>query len=215
MRLALELSAFNSLGGPHYRCRGEIAVLRGGRCADFGITLRDENDEPVAMAQLLAYPRWSEILEAFVARCVCKALDTRPVFARQVVRVVSLDVILAGETIRQFSATVPRGRLLVDGCPVLLPGGPACLQQEPLPLWQLIGLGLSFHAWGTVEVPGLPPVVDPRVRYHNGQTYCRLSDLPSEAQSLCERWLFGQPTPKVPDVEDAIFAQDMQRFLGA
>ena len=212
--LTLDLFAFDSVGGPLYRCRGEIHVSRGGRLADFDIALSDENDKQVAGAQLLGYPRWSESLTAFLARCLAKALQGRPTLACPVVRFVSLDVRLGTQLLAEHCVHLEGGQLFVDGCTVELPENLAGKPGEPQPLWQLMSWGLAYSQWGKVEVPATPGPIQARLYYHEGRMYCRTSDLPGEAQLACERWLFGQATPQVPDIPDAIFAEDLQRFLG-
>ena len=214
MQLNLEIGAFDSLAGPYHRCRGTITTLRGGRRADFEVILHDESGEPVARGQLLAYPRWSEELAAFVARCLAKALESRPKLACNPIRIATVEVRLADALLLETSIQLRGGRAFVEGCPIEAPTLAKVAPWEPPPLWQLAAWALAYREWATCEIAPLPALVEPPVYYHGGLTYCRLSDLPWEARRHCERWLFGQAVPEVPGVLDAIFASDMARYLG-
>lgn len=206
--LHLELNAFESLAGPFFRYKGTIECLRGGKRGDFRIALSDERGEPVAQGQLLSYPRWTESLEAFVARCLQSALQASPFLPRPALRVATLTVHLNRQCLQEYQAAWPQ-----DWVP---PGASAELAEEggyPT-AWELIQRRLAFLAWGSDETPSMPAAVEPRVYYAAGVEYCRLSDLPLDARLQCERWMWGLSMPRIAGVEDACYAADMARFLG-
>jgi len=207
--LHLELSAFESLAGPHYRYKGIIGNIRGGRQADYVVALRNGEDQVVATAQLLSYPRWAEPLTGFVARCIAQALLVEPQLARPVVRLASLNISLNRRHLREVHAGQHNGVLHSNGCELDAPAS-----DTPPTLWQLMQWSLAFDAWGTVQMPPIPAPLSPLVYYHDGVTYCRTSDLPGEARARIEGWLWGQTMPVIPDVPDACYQSDMERFLG-
>jgi hypothetical protein len=206
--LSLELSAFDSLAGPHHRCHGTVQAVRGGRKADFHVILYDENGDLIGQAQLLGYPRWSEPLIALVARCIAKVLEGAPSLSRSAFRYASLDIRLNREQVLEVGTQLRDGKAYCEGWPIEMP------TNEPAGPWQLLCWALAYVQWGTAEIPAIPAAVDPPVYYHDGTTYCRLGDLPDEARCFCGRWLWGQAVPTVPGVDDACFSLDMARFLG-
>jgi hypothetical protein len=204
--LSLEVSAFDSLAGPHYRYSGAIRTMRGGRRADFHVVLHDENDEVIGEAQLLGYPRWSEPLPALVARCIAKVLEGAPHLARPTIRHASLDIRLNNQLLHECSAQMRDGKPYADGWPMELP------EMPPSP-WEIMCWRLAYDEWGKSKIPPFPPAVKPPVYYFGGLTFCRLSDLSDEARSFCERWLWGHDRPTVPYIDDAVYEADMTRSL--
>jgi hypothetical protein len=207
--LHLELSAFESLAGPHYQYKGIIGNIRGGRQADYFVALKDEEDRVVASAQLLGYPRWAEPLTGFVARCIAQALQAEPQLARPVVRLATLNILLNRTHLREVHAGLHDGVPHSSGYQL-----DVTAVDTPPTLWQLVQWSLAFDAWGTVQMPPVPAPLAPPGYYHDGVTYCRTSDLPIEARVKIEGWLWGQTMPVIPGVQDACYQSDMERFLG-
>ena len=180
MQLHLEISAFNEIFGLRFRATGAIRALRGGRTSDYAIELFDTQGRPFASAQLLEYARLAESYEALVARCLHLALTVAKPQEPIRYRLATLGVRLGSEFMFELHSRPSRPSRDDDGVNRL-----EHLHDENVGrLWQGIAWEAASYAFGAIDIPQLPPFLEPPVRYHAGISYCRLSDLPADARRL-------------------------------
>lgn len=147
--LNLELNAFESIAGPHYRNYGAIGNIGGARLSHYEIVLDQGDGTLVGQAQLLCYARWSEPVTGLVARCLARALF-EPRLARPLFRLATLHIALNSRPLKQLHARIEGGKLDADGYVVEVPAS-----ELPPPLWRVVQWSCAMDAWGTVDTPPL------------------------------------------------------------
>lgn len=184
----------------------EIHRISGTRLADYWIEAMDAFGVPLDDGVLHDYPRWTEPLSAFAARC-CSALSGG-------VGVLSHPV----ET-GLHSVTILRGRRLLAQVHSTVSPDRSLLrmhsQDIKLPasnhrLWETM---LAFEAF---QLPALPPPPAPlRLPLHRtGATvYSRLADLPLEAREAFTDWRRGRPVGTVTLHPSMASPTEIARFL--
>jgi hypothetical protein len=146
---------------------------------------------------LAAIPRWSEPVLGFVARCLA-SVD----FASDLIRVqqfasATLSVVDARRGMRKIGEATAR------------PGG----SEDQLNPWQLVRDACLVDTYGCNVLPPTPTPLEPPVRLHESVPYCRLSDLPEDA-NFAANWVFKRAERlRVGNLTDAVTPQQMHAFL--
>jgi hypothetical protein len=193
----------------------EVHRLSGQRLADYWVQALDPFGHPLREGTLRSYPRWTEPLTGFAARCVA-GLPTLP--GRWNAGAASGALVVAIErgirTLREVRARfdAERGELTMGATRVTLPVAPTALC-----LWKAMLVQDGFDA---LELPPLPaPLRLPLYATTGdaGAMYCRTSDLPGEARAAYGSWRRCLPHHRAPaasvDVPDAADPAEVARFL--
>jgi hypothetical protein len=208
--LELKLFCFREISGPHYRLRGTITALSGGRFVTYVAELFDHHGQLFARGLLRDHPRWSEPLTAIVARCLDAALAGLDLARWFDYERATLGVSLHGQVlINDLNCSRELEQVLGDDSQPKLFDSPT-----PPNVWEVVRLACAADAWGEPYVPRMPEPLQPAVYQHEGVRYCRSSELPDEAQWALDRCAFGQHRPLVAGVPDAVFESEMNHFLG-
>ena len=208
--LEMKLFCFEGIQGPHYRLRGTIAVVTGGRLVTYATELFDHKGELFAQGTLRKHPRWSERLEGVVARCIATALEDRVPPRWFNYEHLTLSVEVNGYlTICDLNCGGEVDLALDRQCrPALFDG------TKPPNVWEVVGLACASIAWDELRVPEMPEPIQVAVHERDGVRYCLSRDLPDEARTIFERYAFGQIRPEIDGAPDAVFEADMDHFLG-
>lgn len=183
----------------------------GGRWANFRVELRESDGVPPGLLRigvLQCYPRWTEPLEALVARCINQALQSHPERQYFPFRLITVRTTFHDAVVSEVAVTHAEGRLFVGAFEIESPSS------SPLPgPWGCATLRLAYEVWGTSEIPPVPTLEPVPIHRYDSVKYCRVSELPLAAQACFRRWSFGRVVPKVPGVDDAVLASDVSAFL--
>jgi hypothetical protein len=191
----------------------EVHRLTGVRLADYWCAAHDAFGRLVGEGRLRAYPRWTEALSGFAARCLTTLPPHAgrwgsPALSGERVVVIARGTRRLRELRARFDAE--RSELVAGTRTDVLPGA-----ASELAVWQAV---LALDGFDALEFPPLPaPLRLPLYRTWRG-TYCRTSDLPSEARDAFRRWRLCVPKADTAvgptEVQDAAIPAEVARFLG-
>ena len=186
---------------------GLVARIAGARQASYRCQIQDFEGNDLSDGTLSNYPRWSEPLSVFTARALAPVLKNAP-SARPpsaCFRYV-LDISLNGQRLSRTPFA------LLDGS-LALSNNRFFELNEPRVGWYLASAALCADQVGSLDLPAVPPILEPQVYEYDGVRYCRSVDLPPEARVAFESAQRGSQCPWIPGVEDAFYVQDMLSFL--
>lgn len=190
------------------RLTGTIHCVRGGRTSDYHVRLHDSAGGIWGQGHLRGHPRWSEPLTGLAARCIGAVPAKATAFDVSVVRCAGVVLKLDRRYLTELH--VP----MTDGRPFgLLP--PSAGRHSPQSPWQLAQWCLADDAWGQLAEPPMPKPITVQVHHSGAIQYCRISELPAEAQDHFERWAFSRGRPEVAGVPDAAFVDDVEAYFGS
>ena len=189
--------------------RGLIAAASDGEVPDYHVSLLSEQLRPCARGLLAQYPRWAEPVTALVARALDVAIRARPHDLPRFA-ITSGELAVIDSTTHRHVERIRFGPVSVDPGYSLPSLGEACELESP---WQVMRWTCAQQAFGSQEIPPLPPKLRPPIYQAEGLTYCRTSDFPLEARVTFERLQSRLSRPFVPSVPDAVFPWWVEAFI--
>lgn len=214
-------------GGGRVGCV-EIANVGGaGAYYDYAAVVYDGEDEPVSMAMIERYARWSAPPHDLVLRAVVLALwgtEECPDLRRCVMAAKAPPVMQAtlrleppfgpARTVAEWNV-VRQGYFTEDVEGALVDAGamPSSIDGR-LPVWSALALLWCYRLGGGFCVPLRQPPVGLPLHKHDRRTYVRARDLPWYLRVAFERRHRHATRPMVPGVPDAYYPWDLEAFLG-
>jgi hypothetical protein len=164
--------------------------------SDFMVSLQSGPTKAFARGLLKAAPRYAEAPLALVARC----LST-----------VQADALASDGDAYTSAALVirdyRRGMRRVAKVEV-----PFVCTADDSP-WRVAMLGCALRAFGSPEIPPLPPPLEPRLHFSEGKHFHRLSELPNNIQKALSWTLQRHHRLSVPGFADAITPEVVNDLL--